>query len=245
MSTLIGAMTTDSGGRNVNEDCIDEFYFGSHSEGDVDGLCAVLADGLGGHGGGDKASREAVNVIRTRCNRSLKPEELQEVILQANEQVLALQTPKCKMKSTLVILLITADKIIWGNVGDSRLYRFLGSSLAWQTRDHSAAQVAVMLGQIDAGEMRSDPNRSRLFKCLGQDANLKPDTGKLEHSSERDAYLLCSDGFWEYVLEEEMERTLAVASSPTDWLTAMCAIRDGRRPIDCDNSSAVVAWIVG
>ena len=104
--------------------------------------------------------------------------------------------------------------------------------------------MLALAGEIKEKEIRHHPDRNRLLKVLGTES-----MGKYEESEEivrggRQAFLLCSDGFWELIDEKKMESTLRSSSTPQEWLDAMerIVIRNGRG-IQMDNYSAITVWI--
>lgn len=228
---------SDVGGRPCNEDAV-----GIKTAGE-DQVLAVLADGLGGHGGGQIAASLAVDTVCGGWEGASLPNCLSGLILKAHQEILQLQTPECKMKSTIVALSLSPGYAEWAYAGDSRLYRFLNGALAYQTRDHSASQVAVLLGQIQPEQLRFHEDRSRIFRALGQEGGLNVDMGNVPLLPGEHAFLLCSDGFWEYVYEAEMLQTLAQASSPEDWIGRMRQILSQRIPPNNDNNSAAAIWL--
>ena len=227
------ASYTDVGGRARNEDTV------RHAHRGEDALCLVLADGLGGHGGGELASAAAAESICRGWDGTADAEALKALVQEANRRVLALQTPQCAMKTTVAALTLAGGKAVWAHAGDSRLYYFQNGSLAFQTRDHSAAQLGVLLGDITVDQIRFHEDRSRVLRALGQDDELAVETGQRELVGGGHAFLLCSDGFWEYVLE----RDLAEAVGPEDWLERMRRRLKKRAPADNDNNTAAAVWI--
>ena len=169
-------------------------------------------------------------------------EKLVERIQLANRKVLDLQTPVCSMKTTVVTLMVEQDRAIWAHVGDSRLYHFLNKKLVFQTRDHSVAQIGVMLGEITVDQIRFHEDRNRVLRALGQGDDLKVECKEQALEAGSHAFLLCSDGFWEYVLEPEMEADLAEAADPEDWLERMRRRLAARVPADNDNNTAAAVW---
>lgn len=231
------ASYTDVGGRARNEDTI---RYATRGE---DALCLVLADGLGGHGGGEKASAAAAECVCRRWDGTVDSESLKALVREANRQVLAIQTPQCAMKTTVTVLTLAGGKAVWAHAGDSRIYCFHQRKLVFQTRDHSAAQLGVLLGEITPDQIRFHEDRSRVLRALGQDDELVVETGERDLDGGEYAFLLCSDGFWEYVLEPEMEEDLAEASGPEDWLERMRGRLKERIPPDNDNNTAAVVWV--
>lgn len=231
------AVYSDPGGRKENEDSVRFLRQGQ------DSLCLIVADGLGGHGGGKTASSAAVEAVCAGWSGDADPSDLAERIAQAHQAVRKRQTPDCTMKSTAVVLAVHGTDAAWAHVGDSRLYHFFQGRLDFQTRDHSASQVAVMLGEITPDQIRFHEDRSRILRALGQEGDLHAETGSRTLAPGRHAFLLCSDGFWEYVLEAEMESELRAAKTPQEWLDAMRDRLSRRASADNDNNTAAAVWI--
>ena len=231
------ASYTNTGGRPDNEDSTRQILR------EEDALCLVVADGLGGHGGGAKASAAAADTICNQWDGTASPESLKELVQAAHLAVRAIQTPACAMKSTVVALEIVGDHAAWAHVGDSRLYWFRDGKLVFQTRDHSASQIAVVMGDITVDQIRFHEDRNRVLRALGQaDDPLVVETAEHQLPPGRHAFLLCSDGFWEYVLEKEMAADLKAAADPLDWLIRMRSRLSARTPEDNDNNTAAAVW---
>lgn len=231
------AAYTNIGGRARNEDTVRK------SAPLPDRLCMVVADGLGGHGGGEIASAAAADTICGGWNGQVDAGVLLDLVQAAHRNVLSLQTRQCAMKSTVVALAVENGKAAWAHAGDSRLYHFLNGKRVFQTRDHSASQIAVTLGEISVDQIRFHEDRNRVFRALGQDGDLKVDAHEDPLEPGRHAFLLCTDGFWEYVLEDEMEEDLRAASDPEDWLARMRSRLTARAPSNNDNNTAAAVWL--
>lgn len=230
------ASYTDTGGRPHNEDTVRLAW-------QKGGLCLVVADGLGGHGGGGLASAAAAEVICGGWDGQVSEEALARLIQQAHQRVLSLQTRACAMKTTVTALEADGRQAAWAHAGDSRIYHFVNGTLVFQSRDHSASQIAVMLGTITPDQIRFHVDRSRVYRALGQDGELKVESHGEALAPGHHAFLLCSDGFWEYVYEEEMAEDLAAAASPEDWLARMRARLATRVPDNNDNNTAAAVWL--
>ena len=230
------ASYTDTGGRPHNEDTVRLAW-------QKGGLCLVVADGLGGHGGGGLASAAAAEVICGGWDGQVSEEALARLIQQAHQRVLSLQTRACAMKTTVTALEADGRQAAWAHAGDSRIYHFVNGTLVFQSRDHSASQIAVMLGTITPDQIRFHVDRSRVYRALGQDGELKVESHGEALAPGHHAFLLCSDGFWEYVYEEEMAEDLAAAASPEDWLTRMRARLAARVPDNNDKNTAAAVWL--
>ena len=231
------ASYTDIGGRPHNEDAVGIKALGQ------DRACVVVADGLGGHGGGDRASQTAARVICDGWAGESTTASLTALVQQAHREILAMQTPVCRMKSTVAVLALEQGRANWAYAGDTRLYHFLNGQLVFQSRDHSASQIAVALGQITPDQIRFHEDRSRIFRALGMEGELNVETGEQALQKGKHAFLLCSDGFWEYVYESEMERTLVASATPQGWLDRMRKILQRRISSDNDNNTAAAAWL--
>ena len=232
---------TDPGGRAYNEDRAEVF----RRDGE---WCCVLADGLGGMGGGAEASACVVQTLR-QCFESgrLNEATLLDCCQEAHRAVRQLKKDRGQtgtMYSTVVVLYGTGEKLYWTHSGDSRLYLFRGTELIFQTRDHSVPQMLVSCGEIGEDQLRGHPDRNRLLACLGVEedqAKLSP-LGGMELSSGISA-LLCSDGFWEPVLETRMLDTLNRSHSVKAWLENMArSIADQPISEEQDNYTAIGMW---
>ncbi len=134
----------------------------------------------------------------------------------------------------------------WAHVGDSRLYHLRDGRIAAQTADHSVPQALVNAGEITTDAIRFHEDRNRLLRTLGNDREARPTINDTALAlAPGDAFLLCTDGFWEYVTEPEMETTLARAATPDGWLLAITALILERAPPDPDNFSAVAVFVDG
>ena len=233
---FLTAEYSDIGGRERNEDFVSGRLWGE------DGLCVIVADGLGGHGGGEQASQTVCRTVTQNWNGEASPETLQTLLVMAHKNVLNIQTMQCAMKSTAVVLAIRGNTAAWAHVGDTRLYHFYDGQLVFQTSDHSASQLAVMLGQITPDEIRFHVDRNRVLRALGQQGELTVEARREVLAPGHHAFLLCSDGFWEYVLENEMTADLLYAADEEDWLRRMQTRLRQRIPSDNDNNTAAAVW---
>lgn len=238
------AMLTQPGGRTYNED-----YFGSVAlEDQLNGW--VIADGLGGHGGGDVAAKLAVeamldtlaeNPLRATETLKLQFDQAQAVVMAAQKSSLKL----ADMQTTAVTLIIHHDLALWGHIGDTRLYHFHKGCIQQQTSDHSVPQMLAKAGEISAAEIRFHEDRNCLLRSIGCEETFKP---YLEQSPislhSGDAFLLCTDGFWEYVFEAEMEEDLNQADSAAEWLKTMELRLLNRAPERNDNYSAIAIKVL-
>lgn len=232
------ASMTECGGREHNDDTVRVIQ-------DGECLWAFVGDGLGGYAGGQLASQAAADALMKTSRRGslLTDERLREAADLANQAVRKVQEErKGNMKTTLVFLVIEDGRARWMHVGDSRLYHFRDGCLQMQTKDHSVSQMAVAMGEITVREIRFHEDRNRVLRALGGD-NARPELSPtMMLTGGIDRFLLCTDGFWEYVYEEEMEEALAKSKDPQEWLDRMVTILRSRAPADNDNFTAAAVF---
>jgi serine/threonine protein phosphatase PrpC len=233
------------GAREVNEDSVAIAADGERA-------CFIVADGLGGHAGGERASRLAVDAAlahwRAGAGRPLR-ELLTGALEAAHAAVRKVQRAEPAledMRTTLVMLVIDGGRCGWAHVGDSRLYRFEAGRVVWQTKDHSVPQFLVANGELDASGIRNHPDRSRLLGTLGNDEDqVFPSLRELERpAAAGDSFVLCTDGFWEDVLEPAMEAGWAAQPEPRAWVEALGGRVEAAGRGDRDNCTVLAVRIV-
>jgi PPM family protein phosphatase len=237
------SVLSNIGGRQRNEDSC-----GYWKNSDV--ACCVLSDGAGGHGGGDVASQLAVETVLREFEASpeVSPRKAGELLHLANLAVIQRQSEQAAlhdMRATLVLLLYDAQtqKASWGHIGDSRLYVFRDGKELFQTKDHSVFQSMIDAGYVKESPARQSSQRTVLTGSIGGEEGFAPDVPEgLRQVRNGDAYLLCSDGFWEFVDEGEMEATLVLATSSQDWVERLEAVLNQKKKEGNDNYSAIVIW---
>jgi PPM family protein phosphatase len=209
---------TDVGSvREHNEDAI--------SFNDSLGL-AVLADGMGGHRGGEVASAIAVSTIIEELKKKLKtisPGEIDEdtgysleslaihdAITEANARVYSASTENTQyggMGTTIVVVLFYDNRFTVAHVGDSRLYRVRDGELEQLTRDHSLMQELVDRGFYTPEQARKSLNKNLVTRAVGIDEHLMIDIQE-DVAMLDDIYLLCSDGVTDMIDDELILKTL-------------------------------------
>lgn len=247
MISLKIALLSQTGGRKVNEDACG--YWSSERV-----FCAVLADGAGGHGGGDVASRLAVQTLLSSFSStpSESGADLARLVRQTNQVILDGRTKNTvseQMHTTIVCLVIDLidGRTHWAHSGDSRLYWFRNGRLVQRTRDHSLVQSLVSAGMLEESKTRNHPKRSVLHSALGRDdAELElaasPFTPPMLGC---DVFLLCSDGVWEHVTDDVLESLLGAADTPQSWVDAIGRAVEGatRSLASHDNYTALAVWL--
>ncbi|MES2318231.1 MAG: protein phosphatase 2C domain-containing protein [Pseudomonadota bacterium] len=213
------------GKRSTNQDTVGESFHESLA-------IFVVADGAGGHEGGEVASRVVVDAILT-CfmeQPAFGPDALLSYAECASSDVASRKAAEPRyadMSTTVASLLIdrARGEALWAHLGDTRVYLFRGARLHAMSKDHSLTQQLIDAGYARPEHLRIHPQRNILFAAIGAEGDTQIE---LSAGATRllpgDALLICTDGLWEWVVEADMERTLAQSSSSEQWLAAMCRL---------------------
>lgn len=237
------AMLSSPGGRSYNQDTCHYVQVSTKQH------VWITADGLGGHGGGEVASREACQAIHSALisQETISSDILSGAIDSANQAIVKQQKSVLALKdmrTTLVALGISGESMFWAHVGDSRLLHLRDGSFFSRTRDHSVPQRLADAGEISHDDIRHHEDRNRLLRSLGKEGQLKMDVYDSPTPVQPgDVFLLSTDGFWEYLSDAEIEVDLSKAVSPSDWLSRM-----EQRLLDCvdgehDNYTAQAIFV--
>ena len=180
----------------------------------------VVADGMGGHAGGEVASVMAVEALRAAYQGTEGADELVAAVAEANRAVLerAESDPDLRgMGTTLVAaaLIRDGDDDLFAivNVGDSRIYLFRDGEITQLSEDHNVVAEMVRSNQITAEEAAVHPNRNMITRAVGQQPDVEPDLQQLI-PYRGDRLLLCSDGLTDEVSDDEMAAILRRYSDP-------------------------------
>lgn len=185
------------------------------------GFLAVIADGLGGTENGEFASRQAVeSVAREIEGRRFLEDVLEDAVIRANRDIFALQKDKQGGRSTIAVLWCEGERALAANVGDTRIYQLSSGAIVYQSVDHSLAQLAATAGEIQSAQIRTYPLRNRLTRSLGSAEPPWVDIKVLELRP-GDRFLLCSDGFWDEITEEEIVSLSQKYQDSESWLHSM------------------------
>lgn len=236
------AVVTNNGSRPVNEDSVGVYQKGESS-------IFVLCDGLGGHGMGDIASatvKDSFISLFSEVNGECG-DFIENAFLLSQQELMTKQETlhaKHRMKTTAVCVATDKQNAYIGFCGDSRCYVFTRNKVRFRTKDHSIPQMLVDSKVIKEKEIRNHPDRNMVMKVMGVDwespmCEVLP-TLPLKKAQ---AFLLCSDGFWELIEEDRMCRLLKEAKTVEQWLESMTreveANGVGR---NMDNFSAIAVW---
>ncbi len=210
----------------------------------------VLADGLGGHGNGDVASAFVTECVGAVIeNTDTIGETFLEECFEVSQELLLDEKERIGMpsiKTTMVLMLLSDETVGWGHVGDSRLYHFRGGKQLSRTLDHSVPQMLALSGKIKEREIRHHSDRNRLLRAMGEEWDFPAfeiDT-QAQPIKKGDTFLLCSDGFWEWIDEKTISKILKKDLSAFNALQEMCTEvkRNGANTV-MDNYSAILIMV--
>jgi PPM family protein phosphatase len=208
----------------------------------------VVADGMGGHAGGDVASALAIQSIahvdRRFDSAADAAEALRSALLEANHELAetVFEHPELAgMGTTVSSIVRVGDQLALAHIGDSRIYRWREGSLTQVTKDHTFVQRLVDSGRITAEEAASHPRRSVLMRVLG-DVDLTPEIDiEVLDTRAGDRWLICSDGLSGYVAESRLAELLA--EHPDAGVAIQALIDESLDNGAPDNVTAVVVGV--
>lgn len=182
----------------------------------------AVADGLGGHAGGEVASAITARALEQLDDLTFdSPEDaaraLADAIRTANTSVLEQASDDTALEgmgTTVTAAAVVGEQLVLAHVGDSRAYLQRGSELQRLTADHTPVEEAVRAGEITPEEARSHPYRNMLSRAVGLEDDLDVDLPGLVRLQAGDRFLLCSDGLTGPVPDGEIGRILRGAASP-------------------------------
>jgi protein phosphatase len=217
----------------------------------------ALADGMGGHRGGEFAAQMAAQLVPAALRNQLAGPGIgsaahqhspllavDESIKQANSAIFeaAQADPKrLGMGTTLAVAFFHDNRVILGHIGDSRIYRMRGQVLTLLTRDDSLLRDQVDLGWIPAAEAGASHNRNLVTQALGAAANVSVNL-RTEDALPGDVYLLCSDGLNDLVADDDIELIVGALAANLP-LAAHHLIQAAKDNGGYDNVSAILARV--
>jgi PPM family protein phosphatase len=182
-----------------------------------DALLLVLADGMGGHRNGEVAAQLAVKTLTDAFQRLAVPtlsspakfliEHIQQVhdmienVTQAEEYI---ESPR----TTIVAAIIQRNYLYCAHVGDSRLYHFRNGHLLFRTEDHSVVQSLYKKGMISKEEIATHPYKNKIYNCVGGETPPQIDLADRHELMEGDTILLCTDGVWGLIDDQQIKEIL-------------------------------------
>jgi serine/threonine protein phosphatase PrpC len=246
MKLTYAGVTTAGTVRTNNEDSLQFWQPATIEEMRARGAVAILADGVGGHGSGEVASRlaceNALNVFKSAASNLTPSRLLFQMFSAANLAVYEAgmnSGDERRMMTTLTICLFRNKEITIGHVGDCRAYVVRYGRIRRITSDHSYAGVQLKLGLVTAEEAAKSQLRSVLTRSVGQDPVIGVDYHTIP-VNRGDRIVQCTDGLWCYVSEREIY-DVAAKSAPQDACRQLIEL--GERRGSDDNMTAQVIQI--
>ncbi len=232
------------GGRQYNQDRVGYSY-------SRDALLLVVADGMGGHLHGEVAAQITVELVCDQFQKRAKPvlprpaQFLTDVMNLCHDAIFnyASSHQMDEVPRTTCVACVVQDGVAyWAHVGDSRLYLVRNDKVVARTRDHSKVRKLVDLGQITAEQARNHPEKNKIYSCLGGFYPPEIESGGKVALADGDSLLLCTDGFWGEVGEDELIHFLGAfpALFAVPQMMDRAEVRGGR---EGDNLSAIaINW---
>jgi protein phosphatase len=245
---VAASVQTDTGCvREINEDCGRFVRPSDEGVQKEKGVMLVVADGMGGHSAGEVASGMAAELVpRLYFDSGGGPREaLRGAVEEANRRIHAASLEdesKRGMGTTCTALVLLGGQVYVAHVGDSRLYMLRDGKVYLLTEDHSAVMEMVKLGLITMEQARHHEDKNVILRALGTTPEVE--VTMLEPFSARlgDKYLLCSDGLYDLVPDDEIERELSAAAdihAAGERLVTLAKARGGH-----DNITVGIAAVV-
>ena len=199
------------GGRGMNQDRMGYSYT-------RDALLLVLADGMGGHPRGEVAATIALRTISALFQQQADPyvkgpeRFLEDACHAAHREIhrhaAAHGMPETP-RTTIVACVVQHNTATWAHCGDSRLYLLRGRRVLARTRDHSHIEKLIDAGRVPESARHTHPDRNKLYNCLGADGAPKVELSRPARLERGDVMLLCSDGLWAVLPEEDLVAALS------------------------------------
>ena len=213
----------------------------------------LVLDGMGGHAEGERAAEIARKVLVESFWHTPQPlldplGFLHIALGQAHEEVAALGAGlpiEHRPRATCAMCVVQEGTAWWAHMGDSRIYLLRDGAVRRRTRDHSHVEVLLQEGLISEAQAQNHPMRNYVECCLGGDPILpEMSVARCQRVLPGDVLLVCSDGFWANLSEEDMVASLFSGAPLRDSLQALadCAVRRGGA--GSDNTSAAVLRLI-
>lgn len=201
------------------------------------GVLALVCDGMGGHAGGEVASRIASEIISRSYYNSNKPPQaaLEDAFHEANHAIykISQKQPHLNgMGTTSTAMAIHSGSVVSAQVGDSRMYLVRGGQIYLMSEDHSAVMEMVRRGQMSIEEARHHEDKNIILRSLGTQREVTVSTWKTSFPArDRDRFVLCSDGLFDMVNDEEI-RCIVSDHEPQSACESLIAMANERGGYD-------------
>ena len=200
----------------------------------------IVADGMGGHNGGEIASNEAVALLKEAlAGKEPNIQVLEEAIIQVNHLLFLKQKEDdtlAGMGTTLTVLWEKPEEMLLGHVGDSRTYLLRKNQFTQVTQDHSIVAEMMRQGLLSKEQAQKHPYRNVVTRAVGSAETIEVDTLILDRK-EKDKWLICSDGLTSMLEDKQINQILEKETIEKAVETLMqAALKEGGR----DNISIVL-----
>lgn len=242
------ASISKTGGRRCNQDYVD------YAVAD-DAVCVAVADGLGAYHGSEFAGEIAVKAALKCFRKAVRRDDeifsgafMNKLFKYAHAAIHKIKNESPELRqgcTTLSVAIVRGDKLICAHAGDTRIYFFRSGKIEFFSKDHSLARLAADRGEITYDDIRTHKDQNKLTRVLGSDYFVQPDFKICGGVGTDDALLVCTDGFWEYVYESDMEKAIAEGTDAGLILGELEKILLSRAPETNDNYTAALALFGG
>lgn len=225
---------TDKGKRDPNEDSVGAFSNDIFS-------AWIVADGLGGHINGELASAEAVAALEEQMRSCVSMDQtfVESVMRSIHQRIGRLGGPL----TTAVAAFSDAEKLFYSNCGDSRFIFIRKGKVLTRSNDHSVAYALYRRGDIPYEEIPNNPYQNRLLHAMGVAEDFFGESYEPITLEPDDAFILCTDGFWELITERDVLRTLKVSPTAETWAELMLDLLKERLTETSDNYSLITVQV--
>lgn len=211
----------------------------------------VLADGMGGHRAGDVAAREAVRtfceILKEKLTTKYRKRSLKEfrrlvelALVRVNSHVHRLGQSLLELRgmgTTLCCLCVHEKGVVFGHIGDSRIYRLREGKLEQLTRDHSLLRELIDLGQLGKWQAEEFLYKNIITQAVGTESTVEPSVGAATLKP-GEKYLMCTDGLSDLLTRKELEAEMLIDRTPEEQVESLVAL--GKEKGGHDNITVVV-----
>lgn len=208
------ASLTRQGEKEYNSDFVTAFEDGNS-------CCFAVADGRETPSAAELAVRSVADDFK--ASHAITKTSVPDFFANAAK---CLKSEELPLSACMAFMLTDGSVAVWGNIGDCRVYLLRDNLLYEITPDHSDAYALYEAGEIRYPKIRTNKTRYDLTRMLGHGYETNPDSSQPEIIKKGDAFLICTDGFWENIHERQIEKTLKKSKSAQDWLDRMINIID-------------------
>jgi protein phosphatase len=210
----------------------------------------IVADGMGGHAAGEVASEMAVQIVQRELAPvvDLRNDDVARLVSntlrKANRAIhdrTLTEVDKQGMGTTASVLLISGNRYLIGQVGDSRIYLMRDGTLAQITKDHSYVQEQVDAGFLTPEQARYHPYSNVITRCVGASQDVEPDNYRGEVRN-GDIFLVASDGLTGMVDDRRLGQLLGSRAEPERKVQALISEANGRGGLD--NITAIIVQVI-